>query len=81
MQPPLTEQLAPIALKQVGPLRGSFSHVLLLHPGAARAEGAAMSESADRYGEWAGDETPVTICAVARTAATIRMRAAMRRMR
>src|SRR5947209_852935 len=81
VQPPLTEQFDPAALKHVGPLRGSFSHALLLHPGAASADWTAMSESVDRYGERTGDETAVTIWAVARTATMIRIRSVMRRIR
>ena len=80
MQPPATLQFDPVAEKQVGPLRGSFSHVLLLHPGAASADWAAMSESADRYGELDGAETPVMIWAAARTATTSRVREMMRRI-
>src|SRR5437773_2831598 len=70
VQPPLTEQLEPVALKQVGPLRGSFSHVLLLHPGAASAALTPRLDKDDTYGEAPWRDVPVTICSAATTATT-----------
>src|SRR5437879_3480300 len=68
VQLPLTEQLDPVALKQVGPLRGSFSHVLLLHPGPASAALTPRLDKDDTYGEAPCRDVPVTSCSAATTA-------------